>query len=200
MEVPRLRHTYRAAGAVAALTAIGACTEPAPRTYSFFMEDSIARDGVLARCDREPERAQRDLECANARRAATAVLLSEERQRREELERESERKLEALRRQVEAEQRALKEAELAEAERAAYEALYDAPLPGAEGEAGGLPADAADGAAADTSELVAVGAVSAAGAEDAGAAAVADAAVVPGTEDPTQDPTHDATRNAGIAR
>lgn len=109
------------AGAVAAVTA---CSPPPPRSYDFFMEDSIARDGVLARCDRNPDAAQRDIECANARRAATAVLLRQERERRELLERESERKLEELRRRFAAEQQALLEAEQAAA--AAADAEYEA--------------------------------------------------------------------------
>jgi hypothetical protein len=137
MEAPRpLRSPRaarrRAAGAVAAaLVVIGACSPPPPRGYDYFMEDSIARDGALARCDQDPVEAQRDIECANARRAATAVLLREERARREALELESERKLAALRRQVEAEQRALLEAELAAAAAAqeAYEAQWAAEHP-----------------------------------------------------------------------
>src|SRR5690606_16169840 len=117
---------------LAALAAtMTACSPPPPRGYDFFMEDSIARDGVLARCDRNPDDAQRDIECANARRAATAVLLREERARREALERESERKLAELRRQVAAEQEALRAAEeaAAAAAREAYEAQWDGAEP-----------------------------------------------------------------------
>jgi hypothetical protein len=70
------------------------------------LTDSIARDGTLARCDRDPATAQTDIECANARRAALAVQLEEERARRTVLERESAAKIEALRREFEAQQRA----------------------------------------------------------------------------------------------
>lgn len=113
------------AAVVAAVAALAACTpEPEPRSYHFFMEDSIARDGVLARCNLDRKAAQHDIECANARSAATAVQLHQERAQREALERESERKLEALRQQVEAQQLAAKEAARAAAEAAA--AAYDA--------------------------------------------------------------------------
>jgi hypothetical protein len=129
---PRAARRRSICAVAAAVGVIGACSPPPSwRSYDHFMDDSIARDGVLARCDQNPLEAQRDIECANARRAATAVLLREERARREALELESERKLAALRRQVEAEQRALLEGELAAAAeaQAAYEALWAAQHP-----------------------------------------------------------------------
>lgn len=94
----------------AAVAVASACSPPPPRSYDFFLNDSIARDGTLARCDRDPVAAQTDIECANARRAALAVQLEEERARREALERESAAKIEALRRAFEA-QRAREAAE-----------------------------------------------------------------------------------------
>lgn len=87
-----------------------ACSPPPPRTFDYFLDDQIARDGVLARCDLDPVAAQTDIECANARRAATTIQLRLERERREELERESAAKIEALRRQFEAQQLAAQEA------------------------------------------------------------------------------------------
>jgi len=105
---------------VAAAVAGAACSpQPAPRSYDFFLNDSIARDGTLARCDRDPAAAH-DIECANARRAALAVQLEEERARREALERESAAKIEALRREFEAQRRAR---EAAAAEEAALAGL-----------------------------------------------------------------------------
>lgn len=103
---------------VAAVVAVSACSPPPPRSYDFFLNDSIARDGTLARCDRDPVAAQSDIECLNARRAALAVQLEEERARREALERESAAKIEALRREFEAQRRAREAAEAAEAEQA----------------------------------------------------------------------------------
>jgi hypothetical protein len=71
--------------------------QPGGRTFYDFKEDSVARDGVLSRCDKAPETSANDLECIAARRAAAAVALEQERARTEGLERESERKLVALR-------------------------------------------------------------------------------------------------------
>jgi hypothetical protein len=61
------------------------------------MEDGLARDGVLTRCNQDRDATLTDAECANARRAAAAVALEAERGREPELERESEVKLAALR-------------------------------------------------------------------------------------------------------
>lgn len=121
------RHPRRtwAAGLAAALL-LSACVDgPAPRTYDLFLIDKIARDGKIASCDRDALAAQRDIECANARRAATAVQLGEERRRREALERESASKIEALRREFEAQRAAAATAAAAEA--AAYDEMWAAP-------------------------------------------------------------------------
>lgn len=139
-----------------ALSLCAACSPPPPRSYDFFFQDSIARDGALARCDRDPD-AARDIECANARRAATAVQLQEERSRRQLLERESEQKLEALRQQFAAEQRAAREAEAAAiaAAKAAYEAQWQderSQDPPAEG-AAAAPAAALEPAVEQTEPL-----------------------------------------------
>lgn len=88
------------------------------------MDDGLAREGVLTRCNQNRDATLTDEECANARRAASAVALEAERARASELERESEAKLLALRqreaRRVDAEQSA------AAAARAAAEAAYEA--------------------------------------------------------------------------
>jgi hypothetical protein len=78
---------------------LAACApQPEPRTISDFMEDGFARDGVLARCNQDPDAASADEECATARRAAAAVALeAERRERQSELDRESEGKLVAMR-------------------------------------------------------------------------------------------------------
>lgn len=97
--------------------------QPQPRSFFVFMEDGIAREGVLARCNRDREATANDVECNNARRAAAAVALEQERARSAALEEESERKLLALRlraaRETEAQQQAEAEAKLAEEQ--AYE-------------------------------------------------------------------------------
>jgi hypothetical protein len=78
---------------------LAACTpQSEPRTISDFMEDGFARDGVLARCNQDPDAASADEECALARRAAAAVALEAERRGRQSaLDRESEVKLLAMR-------------------------------------------------------------------------------------------------------
>jgi len=103
------------------------CEEPQPISFAEFMDDAIARDGTLARCNENREETLNDIECANARRAAAAIALREERARREALELESERKLAALREQVERQRAAAREAQqLADAAaRAAYDAQWD---------------------------------------------------------------------------
>src|SRR5262245_33458389 len=71
----RLIAVMRAASAVIALAALAvACgREHEPRTFSEFREDGLARDGVLAGCEQDADKAKNDVECENARRAAAAV-------------------------------------------------------------------------------------------------------------------------------
>jgi hypothetical protein len=88
------------------------------------MEDKMAMEGTLARCNEDREGTLNDLECANVRRAASAIALVIERDRRETLERESERKLAELRAELERREHAEREA-LAAAE-AARQAAYEA--------------------------------------------------------------------------
>jgi hypothetical protein len=113
--------------AVGTLFLLGGCEEPQPISFAEFMDDPIAREGTLARCNEHRDATEADIECANARRAAAAIALREERARREALELESERKLAALREQVERERAATREAQLlAEAAaRAAYDAQWE---------------------------------------------------------------------------
>jgi hypothetical protein len=117
----------RVAGALAISAWLAACQQPAkPRTYEFFMEDGLAREGVLARCNQDRQASVNDLECDNARRAAAAVGATGERERTEHNERESSRKLEQLRdraaRQQQAEEQAAAAAKAAEKE--AYESQW----------------------------------------------------------------------------
>jgi hypothetical protein len=115
----------RAAGMLLVLVGLSACSpDPAPRTFFDFMEDGIAREGVLARCNRDRDATLDDIECANARRAAAAVALEQERARRADLDLESERKLVALRARTAA--RAAAEQDAAEAARAEADAAYEA--------------------------------------------------------------------------
>lgn len=113
----------------AVVVALGGCEQPRPLTFTEFMEDEFARDGTLVRCNADRQATAGDIECANARRAAMAIALREERARREELEAESERLRAELRariaQQQEAERRAREAAEAAE--HLAYEAQWADP-------------------------------------------------------------------------
>lgn len=120
--MPRSRHCSAAFLALA-VVALSGCSGPEPRSFNDFLADRFARDGALARCNQDRDASLRDIECANARRAAAAVAVREERERREQLGRESERKLEEIRRLV-ALQQAL-EQEAAAAAAAAAEAVYE---------------------------------------------------------------------------
>lgn len=113
----------RRAGLLGVASLAAACSPPEPRSYEYFLENKIVRDGALARCDSDPGAARTDIECANARRAALAVQLQEERARREALERESAARIEALRRQYELERQA-READAEAAAAAAERELY----------------------------------------------------------------------------
>jgi hypothetical protein len=120
--------------------ALAACSKPQPRHFTDFMEDRFAREGTLARCNADREATLHDLECANARRAAAAIALQEERARREALEIESEAKIEALRAEVERERQRALAADAAKeaAEKAAYEALWGSKNSGVPGEQAGV--------------------------------------------------------------
>jgi hypothetical protein len=91
------------------------------------MEDGLARDGVLARCNADAEAAKQDVECENARRAAAAVAANaaaSDQARSADLARESERKMLAMRERDTRAQQA--EAQAEAAARAQSEAEYEA--------------------------------------------------------------------------
>jgi hypothetical protein len=114
---------------------VAGCEGPRPRSFIEYLEDPIARDGTLARCNAEREALAGDIECANARRAAVAVAARDEAARRRALALASERKLAALRAQIAALQEAERQAAAAAeaAARDAYEAQWiDPSLPSVE--------------------------------------------------------------------
>jgi hypothetical protein len=122
--------------------ALAACApDPAPRTFYDFMEDGYAREGVLARCNRERDATLSNEECANARRAAAAIALEAERARAPGLQQESEAKLLALR--AREARRAAAEREATNAARLAAEAAYEARWSGPAGSRGDLASTAA---------------------------------------------------------
>ena len=118
----------RAAGATIAFATLVACQqEHGPRTINAFMEDGLARDGVLARCNQDPAASERDVECDNARRAAAAVAARDAdaaRPRSGDLARQSERKMLAMRERDSRTQEA--QVQAAADERAQSDAKYEA--------------------------------------------------------------------------
>jgi hypothetical protein len=153
-KISSVSHTLRrlrAAGAVALLAlCVVACDQPRPRprTFADFTEDRVAREGTLARCNADREATLDDIECANARRAQSAIALSRERARREQLERESEQRIAALTAQIAERERLAQEQVLAaeKAAKEAYEAMWHEQQ-GAAGSASGQSAAAVDSSA-----------------------------------------------------
>lgn len=115
----------RVVGVLTITAWFAACQQPAkPRSYEFFMEDGLAREGVLARCNQDRKASGDDQECENARRAAAAIGATGESERSQNYERESSRKLEELRDRAGRRQQADEQA--AAAAKAAEKDAYDA--------------------------------------------------------------------------
>jgi hypothetical protein len=76
---------------------VACAPQPTPRSVIDFMDDGLAREGVLIRCKESRDETVADVECVNARRAEAAIALEAERARAPQLEQESEAKLLALR-------------------------------------------------------------------------------------------------------
>lgn len=109
--------------ALAALVALAACGEaPPPTSVAQFVENPILLEATMVRCVENRTEARYDPECLNAREAVNLIAAREEKARRADLEAQSERKRQALRRAQEAaaearrraleEQRRQEEAEL----------------------------------------------------------------------------------------
>lgn len=78
---------------------LGACAkEPAPRSVEEFLQNPILLEATVVRCSQNRNETRYDPECINAREAVSRVMAKEERARRTELETQSERKRQALRR------------------------------------------------------------------------------------------------------
>ncbi len=67
----------------------GCSAEPRPRSFMEFMDDSLAREGALARCNRDREATANDAECVNARRAASTIAARADEALREQREENS---------------------------------------------------------------------------------------------------------------
>jgi hypothetical protein len=139
-----LAGVLRAVGVLLVCAWAAGCEQENPRTFDDFMEDALAREGVLARCNLDRTTTDEDAECEAARRAASAVAAEMEQARKGGLERESERKMIAMRDRVAEQDRAAAEvAARAEAERAAaYDAQWRDPTSPRTASAEGVPAPA----------------------------------------------------------
>jgi hypothetical protein len=116
----------RATGILIVAVLAVACEQEAarPRSFEYFKEDGLARDGALARCNEKPDTTTADVECANARRAASAVAAELEQSRSPGFAAESERKLAAMRARSDRVEQA--EQDAAVAAKAAADAAYEA--------------------------------------------------------------------------
>lgn len=119
------RHTLRLGAGIAFFAALAACSpKPVPRSYSEYLEDPVAREATLLRCNQDRAAARYDLECSNARRAAERIAAQAEAARREQLEATSERKRAAARQRIAAQAEARRQAEALARQQA--EAAYEA--------------------------------------------------------------------------
>jgi hypothetical protein len=105
--------------------ALVACSEDVPpRTVTEFMDDQLLLEAVLLRCTQNRTESRYDPECVNAREAVKRLEAKQEADRRAELEAQSERKREALRRTQQAAAEARRRA--AEMEKRREELEYQA--------------------------------------------------------------------------
>jgi hypothetical protein len=116
-------HRVPTAVACACVLLLSACSkEPPPRTVVEFVENPRLLEATVVRCAQNRNELRYTQECVNAREAVDRIAATEEAARREELEAQSERKREALRRAQQAAVAARQRA--AEAERLREEAEY----------------------------------------------------------------------------
>ena len=100
-----------------------ACSEPPqPRTVSTFIEHPILLEAALVRCTRNRDESRYEPECVNAREAVRLMQAEDDEAHRAELEAQSQRKRDALRRTQRAAAEARRRA--TEAQRRREEAEY----------------------------------------------------------------------------
>ena len=115
---------------LASCLSAGCADEPRPRSYMEFMEDSLAREGTLARCNRDRDATASDAECMNARRAASTVAARADEALRDQRDAESELLRAAARDRADAAQQTRQQVQaVAEAQaEAEYEAQWSEPV------------------------------------------------------------------------
>ncbi len=120
----------------AALVFLAACSEPAPpRSVSTFLEHPNLLEAALVRCTKNRSESRYDTECLNAREAVKLIEAKVESMRRADLEVQSQRKRDALRRTQRAatEARRRRAENIARREEAAYLAQFGVMPPAAVG-------------------------------------------------------------------
>lgn len=113
--------------ALAVCTFLAGCVDkPLPRSFTEFMDDGIAREGTLVRCNADRAATSDDPECINARRAAAAIAAQDEAQQRAGLKAQSEVRLAAARQRYDAQHAAELQSKLAAEveERREYESQW----------------------------------------------------------------------------
>ena len=119
---------------ITSLLVLAACSEPPPpRSASSFMEHPNLLEAALVRCTQNRSESRKDAECVNAREAVRFLEAKDDAAHRKELEAQSQRKRDALRRTQRAAAEARRRALVAQRRR--EEAEYLAQF-------GELPADA----------------------------------------------------------
>ncbi len=117
-----LKTTFQVLIPLAGLVAAGCAEEPQPRSTQEFLDNPQILEAVMVRCSQNRSETRYDVECMNARSAVSIIEAREERERRAQLEAESENKRDALRRTQRAAEAAQRRAE--EARRLREEAEY----------------------------------------------------------------------------
>lgn len=88
---------------ISSLILLAACSEePPPVSVSEFMENPRLLEATMVRCAQNRAETKYEAACVNAREAINRIEAAEEKVRRQELEKQSERKRKALRRTQEA--------------------------------------------------------------------------------------------------
>jgi hypothetical protein len=110
---------------------VGCSENVPPRTVTEFMDDQLLLEAVLLRCTQNRTESRYDPECVNAREAVKRLEAKQEADRRAELEAQSERKREALRRTQQAAAEARRRTAEMEKRRAEleYQAQFGLPPP-----------------------------------------------------------------------
>lgn len=120
-----IKRSIAATWTVVALGSLAACGNepPPPPSITELLADPVLLDATMVRCLEQHDRTNYAPECINAREAAGQLAVAAEQARRDELEAQSERKREALRRAQEAADAATRQALALAAQRETAEYL-----------------------------------------------------------------------------